>query len=327
MRVVRFTASNQVRTAPSKTSEIMEILYPCVFLLCSFFTAILSFVFFLLLLFLCLKSHKNVLEKNHNEEFVDLYFFCGSAWAKHFFFAQRKQHDSKRTDEYSNWRLYGKIREKRRWRKAYIYIFFLFFFYFPFNLGICQAMCSIPFTSRLGNNNVLSRKLLLLACLLAREPSAMFFFAVVLYDLASANNKTEKKRHTVWGENVKTWKTIQQAWRYRLSAKLCHSWLSMFCVHCALTTMSTTTMMMILKYELRIRWQQNYDKQNEVTSGKIKSEVREISHGNKTVVIEGDVARTIRYVQYRHAVNCETVLHGLALVHLPKTAVLNFGKM
>lgn len=323
MRVVRFTASNQVRTAPSKTSEIMEILYPCVFLLCSFFTAILSFVFFLLLLFLCLKSHKNVLEKNHNEEFVDLYFFCGSAWAKHFFLRKGNNTIPKGP---TNTLIedYMEKYERNEDEEKHIYIFS---FYFPFNLGICQAMCSIPFTSRLGNNNVLSRKLLLLACLLAREPSAMFFFAVVLYDLASANNKTEKKRHTVWGENVKTWKTIQQAWRYRLSAKLCHSWLSMFCVHCALTTMSTTTMMMILKYELRIRWQQNYDKQNEVTSGKIKSEVREISHGNKTVVIEGDVARTIRYAQYHHAVNCETVLHGLALVHLPKTAVLNFGKM
>lgn len=131
-----------------------------------FFLQLFYRSYFFFFFFFCVSKVIKMCWKKITMKNLSIYIFLWLSMSESFFFAQRKQHDSKRADECSNWRLYGKMREKRRWswRKVYIYIFFLFFFYFPFNLGICQAMCSIPFTSRLGNNNVLSRKLLLLAC-------------------------------------------------------------------------------------------------------------------------------------------------------------------
>lgn len=81
---------------------------------------------------------------------------------------------------------------------------FDFFFYFPFNLCLCQAMCSIPFTSRL-RNNVFSRKF----CLWTNAVRCSFCGCISI--LASRKRRREKKKNGIDAQfEVKMWKDAEK---------------------------------------------------------------------------------------------------------------------
>lgn len=77
---------------------------------------------------LCLKSHKNVLEKITMKNLsIYIFFSCGSQHEQNNFFIFAKETTRfQRADECSNWRLYGKIQENEDEEKYTI--FFLYFF-------------------------------------------------------------------------------------------------------------------------------------------------------------------------------------------------------